>query len=187
VNLVLVGAAVVLVAAAAVMFSYNRFVVQRQLIWNAWANVDTELQRRHELIPNLVETVRGYAAHERTTLTEVVAARLQAMTSERDAAHRANSENALTRGLQRLLALSEAYPDLLASAHFRELQDELITTENRIQAARRIYNGNVRDYNRRVQAVPSLIVAKLFGFSPGTYVELEPLVRDAGAPIVNLA
>lgn len=180
-------AAAVVVAAVVVMHSYNRFVVQRQLIWNAWANVDTELQRRYELIPNLVETVRGYAAHERTTLTDVVTARLQAMTSERDAAHRAQSENTLTRGLQRLLAVSEAYPELLASAHFRELQDELVTTENRIQAARRIYNGNVRDYNRRLQAVPSIFVGKVFGFTPGIYIELEPLVRDAGAPVVNMA
>jgi len=183
VAVVLGGVVLVLLAA---LVSYNRFVRDAQLIDNSWSNVDTELRRRYDLVPNLVETVKGYATHERTTFESVTLARTQAMRSNGNAASQAGDENVFVDALRSLLAVTEAYPDLLASTHFAELQDELITTENRIQAARRIFNGNVRDYNTRVQTVPSNLVAKLCGFRERTYFEVEPVVRDAGAPWVRM-
>jgi LemA protein len=180
----------VLVAAGlATMRSYNRFVEQRQLVDNSWSNVDTELQRRHDLVPNLVETVRGYAAHERATFESVITARqaaVAAVGTDRTAESRADAENQLVGGLRKLVAVAEAYPDLRASAHFLELQTELTATENRIQAARRIFNGNVRDLNRRVASFPSLLVARAFHVTPAAYFELDPLVRGAGTPVVDL-
>jgi LemA protein len=159
--------------------SYNRFVAQRQLIDNSWSNVDTELQRRHDLVPNLVEAVRGYASHERSTLESVISARQRAIAVDASPAERASPENQLVEGLRRLVALAESYPDVRASEHFLELQAELTTTENRIQAARRIFNGNVRDYNRRIDAFPSLLVARAFHFARADYFELAPLVRES--------
>lgn len=179
-------AAVVVLVVVALLASYNRFVRDAQLIDNSWSNVDTELRRRYDLVPNLVETVKGYATHERTTFEAVTQARTQAMRSDGNAASQSGDENVFVDALRSLLAVTEAYPDLLASQHFAELQDELVTTENRIQAARRIFNGNVRDYNTRVQSVPSNLVARLCGFRERTYFEVEPAVRDAGAPSVRM-
>lgn len=176
----------VLVVVVALLASYNRFVRDAQLIDNSWSNVDTELRRRYDLVPNLVETVKGYATHERTTFEAVTQARTRAMRSDGNAASQSGDENVFVDALRSLLAVTEAYPDLLASQHFAELQDELVTTENRIQAARRIFNGNVRDYNTRVQSVPSNLVAKLCGFHERTYFEVEPAIRDAGAPSVRM-
>lgn len=176
----------VLVLVGLTVISYNRFVRDAQLIDNAWSNVDTELRRRYDLIPNLVETVKGYAAHERSTFEAVTEARTQAMRSDGNAAAQSADENVLVGALKSLLAVSEAYPDLVASQRFAELQDELVTTENRIQAARRIFNGNVRDYNTRVQKVPSNLVARLSGFHERTYFEVEAAVRDAGAPAIRM-
>jgi LemA protein len=181
----ILAVAVAVVALAAVR-SYNRFVEQRQLIDNSWSNVDTELQRRHDLVPNLVEAVKGYAAHERATFDSVITARQAAISAEPTAEGRAGAENQLVGGLRKLVALAEAYPDLRASGHFLDLQSELTATENRIQAARRIFNGNVRDYNRRVDTFPALVIARAFHFTPTAYFELDPLVRDAGAPVVGL-
>jgi LemA protein len=159
--------------------SYNRFVDQRQVLENSCSNVDTELQRRHELVPNLVATVRGYAAHEKTTLDAVVQARQLAVgTPTGDAP----AQNALSGAIRQLLALSEAYPDLRASEQFLVLQHELTRTENRLQASRRIFNGNVRDYNQRIDSFPSLLVAKLFGFSRSDYFELTDVPLAAGRP-----
>ena len=165
--------------------SYNRFVHEGQLIDNSWSNVDTELRRRYDLIPNLVQTVQGYAAHERRTLEAVTAARSRAMGSVGNAAEQSGDENVLVGALRSLLAVSEAYPDLLANAHFTDLQHELVTTENRIQAARRIFNANVRDYNTRVQTVPSNLVARLFGFALRSYFEIDAVVRESGPPRVD--
>jgi LemA protein len=184
--LVAVLGALAVVVCVALTRSYNRFVEQRQLIDNSWSNVDTELQRRHELVPNLVETVRGYAAHERTTLEAVISARQAAIAAEPSAQGRQGAENRLVGGIRKLVAVVEAYPDLRASHRFGDLQAELAATENRIQAARRIFNGNVRDYNVRIETFPSLLVARAFHFAPAGYFELEPLVRDAGAPTVEL-
>jgi LemA protein len=179
-------AVVVVVAALAAVRSYNRFVEQRQLIENSWSNVDTELLRRHDLVPNLVEAVKGYAAHERGTFDAVISARNAAVSAEPTAEGRVGAENELVGNLRKLVALAEAYPDLRASSHFLDLQTELTATENRIQAARRIFNGNVREYNRRVDTFPALLVARAFHFTHAAYFELDPLVRDAGAPAVGL-
>ena len=178
------GAGLLLVVLA--LASYNRFVRDAQLIDNAWSNVDTELRRRYDLVPNLVETVKGYAAHERTTFEAVTEARTRAMRSDGNAAAQSADENVLVGALKSLLAVTEAYPDLVASQRFAELQEELIITENRIQAARRIFNGNVRDYNTRVQKVPSNLIAKVSGFRERTYFEVDTAVRDAGAPQVRI-
>ncbi|MEM7142755.1 MAG: LemA family protein [Actinomycetota bacterium] len=160
-----------------VLLSFNRFVSQRNLIANSWSNVETELRRRYDLIPNLVETVRGYAAHEQETMTEVIEARNGAIATHGDAAEQSGPENLLTEGLKHLLAVSEAYPALVASSHFLELQRELVTTEDRIQAARRLFNGNVRDYNRRCETIPSRFVAAVGRFERADYFEVEPAVR----------
>jgi LemA protein len=185
----LVAAAVLVgLLVLASVLSYNRFVDERQTIANSWSNVDTELQRRHDLIPNVVETVQGYAAHERTTFETVMRARAAALDqrgSPASAPSRTVAENQLAAGLRRLLALSEAYPDLQANAHFLDLQHQLATTENRIQAARRVFNGNVREYNRRVESVPSNLVAKVGGFIRADYFELDDASRAAGAPRVQ--
>lgn len=178
------GGALVLIALAIVV-SHNRFVEQGQLVDNAWANVDTELRRRYDLIPNLVRTVQGYASHEREVLESVVQARTVAIAADGATADQIGPERTLVHSLTSLLALAEAYPDLKADAHFLELQDELVTTEDRIQAARRLFNANVRDVNRRVESVPSNLVAAVFGFRRRDYFEIEPVIRDAGPPRVE--
>jgi LemA protein len=182
---VVAGGALILLLLALVL-SYNRFVQQRQLIESSWSNVDTELRRRYDLIPNLVETVKGYAVHERATLEEVTEARRRAVAATGDPGDQATQENVLVGAIRQLLAVSEAYPDLKADQHFLELQRELVNTEDRIQAARRFFNANVRDYNRRVESVPSNLIAGAFGFGRRSYFEVEPAVRDAPAPDVQL-
>lgn len=181
----LVALAVVLGLGAAVVVSYNRFVEQRQLVRDAWANVDTELQRRADLVPNLVATVRAYAAHERAVLDEVTEARSRAVADHVGVDDRAADEQRLAGALRHLFAVVEGYPELRASSQFLALQQELAATEDRIQAARRFHNANVRDLNRRVESVPSNLVASAFGFHREAYFEVEPVLRDAGAPGVD--
>ena len=168
---------VVVLIILAVIISYNRFVSQKNLIRNSWANIDTELKRRYDLIPNLIETVKGYASHERETLEAVVRARQAAVASTGTPAEQAAAEGPLVAALRQLFALSERYPDLKANQGFLELQAELTNTEDRLQASRRFYNANVEDYNRRVQAFPSTIVAKAFKFSEEQFFELDPAMR----------
>jgi LemA protein len=156
--------------------AYNRFVSQRQLVRDAYANIDTELRRRYDLIPNLVETVKGYAAHERQTFENVTRARQQAIAAQ-GAAEQAQAENMLTAALRQLFAVSENYPELRASENFQALQGELANTEDRIQTSRRFYNANVREYNERVQSVPSNIVASMFKFKEEEYFEIEEADR----------
>ena len=168
---VVVVVAVLVIALPAI--SYNRFVQQRALIANSWANIDTELKRRHDLIPNLVETVKGYAAHEKSVFDAVITARNAAAQAAPTAAARAATEPALERAMGPLIALRESYPDLKANANFLALQAELTTTEDRLAAARRFYNGNVRDFNRRVQSVPSNIVASMGKFTAADYFEVD--------------
>lgn len=158
------------------LVSFNRFVSQRQLIDNSWSNIETELRRRHDLIPNLVETVEGYATHEKRTLTEVIEARQGAASARGGPEGHEGAENLLVSGLRQLFAVSEDYPDLLASGRFLDLQRELVTTEDRLQAARRLFNGNVREYNQRVESVPSLLIARLGGFRRRDYFEVESAV-----------
>jgi LemA protein len=177
--LVLVGVGVVLVGW--LWASYNRFVLQQELVQNSWSTVDTELKRRYDLIPNLVATVKGYAAHERTVLEVVIRARSNAVAATGGPEDQEPAENVLVDGLKQLLAVSEGYPELKADQHFLDLQRELAATENRIQAARRIYNGNVRDLNRRVMQVPSNLVALLGRFHRADYFQIDEAARQAPA------
>jgi LemA protein len=152
--------------------AYNRFVSQRQQIRDAYSNIDTELRRRYDLIPNLVESVRGYAQHERGTFDEVTRARAAAIQAQ-GPAEQAQAENMLTSALRSLFAVAEAYPELRASENFQALQAELATTEDRIQVSRRDYNDNVREYNERVQSVPSNVIAGMFDFKEEPFFEIE--------------
>lgn len=169
--------------------AYNGFVKSRNLIQESWRQIDVELNRRYELIPNLVETVRGYAAHERNTLEQITALRNQAralagQNSGQPSEQRAAVESELTQAVHNLLVSVEAYPDLKSNTNFLELQRELTDTEDRIAAARRFYNANVRDYNTRVESVPSNIIAGFAKFEKATYFEVnDPAVRQA--PGVN--
>ena len=171
--IVILGALAAVIVLWAII-SFNRFVAQRQVIENSWSNVETELTRRHDLIPNLVETVRGYATHESDTLREVIEARTSAVGAVGGPEAHQGAENILTAGLRHLFAVSEAYPELLASERFLDLHEELVTTEDRLQAARRLFNGNVREYNRRVESIPSIVIAKIGGFPKRSYFEIEP-------------
>lgn len=167
--------------------SYNRFVSQKNLIGNAWANIDTELRRRYDLIPNLVETVKGYASHEKGVFEEVARARSAAVAATGSPQSQAQAEGPLIGALRQLFAVAEAYPDLKANQGFLSLQAELTNTEDRMQTARRFYNNNVRDYNRRVQSVPSNIIAGMFHFKEAEFFEVEEAVRTAGAPKVDFS
>jgi LemA protein len=185
---VVIGVVVLLGIALAV--SYNRFVSQRQLVRNAFSNIDTELRRRYDLIPNLVETVRGYAAHERETLDAVTQARAAAAaTAGQSPAAQAQAEGPFVEALRRLFAVVEAYPDLKANQNFLALQSELANTEDRIQASRRFYNANVAEFNRRVQAFPSVIVARMFNFTEEEFFEVPEGERSTveSAPDVDFS
>ncbi|GAA4542660.1 LemA family protein [Pseudonocardia xishanensis] len=153
---------------AALVVFYNRLVTSRNAVDNAWAQIDVQLRRRHELIPNLVETVKGYAAHERQTLEAVTAARAVAV-SATGPAEQAAAENALTGALRSLFAVAEAYPQLQAGRNFSALQGELSDTENRIAYSRQYYNDAVLGYNNAVQTVPTTIVAGITGFRVREY------------------
>lgn len=166
-------ALVVAVPSLYVLATYNRLVKLRYTMRESWANVDTELKRRYDLIPNLVETVRGYAKHEREVLEAVVRARQAALASTGSPAEQARDENQLVRQLRTLFAVVERYPELKASRNFLQLQHELVNTEDRIQAARRFYNSNVRENNVLVRSVPSNLVARMFGFTEAEYFEIE--------------
>ena len=165
--------------------SYNRFVSQRQLIKDSWANIDTELRRRYDLIPNLVETVRGYAAHERQVFENVTRARAAAAAATGSPAEQAAAEGPFVAALRQLFAVVENYPDLKANQNFLALQAELTNTEDRLQTSRRFYNANVRDYHERVQQFPSMIVARMFSFQEEEFFEVEEVLREAGPPQVN--
>ena len=164
-----------------VIYAYNNFVKLTQRTKEAWADIDVQLKRRYDLIPNLVETVKGYAAHEREALQAVTDARAKATQTNVDPSNvtpeqitaMAGAESALTGALGGLLAIAEAYPDLKANTNFAQLQTELSDTENKIQAARRFYNTNVRDLVIGLQSFPSNIIGNMFGFKEEPYFELE--------------
>jgi len=153
--------------------TFNGLVRLRQHCRESWSGIDTELKRRYDLIPNLVATVKGYAAHERETLAAVVEARSRAVASSGSPRTQATDENALVGALKHLFAVSEEYPELRASENFLKLQEELANTEDRIQAARRFYNANVRDMNTRVEVFPSSIIAGMFGFAKEEFFDVE--------------
>jgi len=165
--------AIAVIVMAIPFLIYNSLVSLRNMVKESWSDVDTELKRRYDLIPNLVETVKGYAAHEREVLEQVARARAAAAADHGPVAHQSETEQTLQDSLGRLFAVAERYPDLKASANFLELQKELANTENRIQAARRFYNGNVRDYNTRCQMFPSSIIASMFKFQSADFFRLR--------------
>jgi LemA protein len=171
------------IAAAAVMFLFNRLVGLRNAARAAWSDIDVQLKRRHDLVGNLVETVRGYAGYERTTLERVTEARGKAVTvlGTGDPARAGQAEAQLTGGLHQLFAVVEAYPQLKASQRFLDLQNALVDLEDDIQNARRYYNAVVRDFNTRVQSVPDLLVARLFAFRERPFFELDS-AAEAAAP-----
>src|SRR5947209_1026059 len=159
-----------------VMVTYNGLVRLRNRIQNAWAQIDVQLRRRYDLIPNLVETVKGYAAHERELFEEVARARSAAIGAT-GAAAQASAENAITSGLRKLLAVAENYPDLKASANFLALQEELTGTESKIAYARQYYNEQVRLLNTRIQSFPSSVIANLFHFERREFFDIEDSAR----------
>lgn len=159
-----------LAALAWVGFAFNRLVRLRNQVSAAWADVDVQLTRRHDLVPALVATVKGYAAHERGTLEAVTELRARAVEID-SPARLGEVESALERGLARLLALREAYPELRASDNFAQLQRDLVDVEDHLQYARRFYNGAVREYNTTLQRVPDLLIARAFGFAGAEYYQ----------------
>lgn len=166
---------------------YNALVRSRQHVQESWADIDAELKRRYDLVPNLVETVRGYARHEEDVLRAVTEARAQAVASQGSPVEQAGDENRLVAVLRQILAVSEAYPDLRASASFLALQQQLANTEDRIQAARRLYNANVRALNMRVRMFPSNVVASMFSIREATFFEIEQAVRSVPEVPADLA
>ena len=162
---------IVIIAVVFVVY-YNRLVKLRQTVRNAWADIDVQLKRRHDLIPNLVETVKGYASHEQDTLEAVIQARNRAIGAS-GPAETAAAENQLTGALRQLFALSESYPQLRAVEGFTELQGALKEVEEAVQSSRRYYNAVVRDYNTTIEQVPSNIVANAFRFQQEEFFELE--------------
>ena len=167
-----VGAVGVLVVVW-LLFTYNRLIRVRNHCTEAWSNIDTELKRRYELIPNLVAAVKGYAAHEQGLLEEITRLRASCQQATGSPGQQAAPENELVRALNRLFVVVENYPELKASDNFLSLQRELSNTEDRIQAARRFYNGNVREMNNLVQGFPSGLVASTAGMSTGEYFQIE--------------
>lgn len=169
---VLILVAVFLVFGGALVLIYNRLVNQQMETRNAWSQIDIQLKRRYDLIPNLVETVKGYAGHEKETLERVIQARNMAMSAQGVAAH-AQAENALTATLKSLFAVAESYPDLKANQSFLGLQEELTATENRIGFARQHYNDVAANYNSAIQRIPANFVAGIFGFKPVEFFQLD--------------
>jgi LemA protein len=185
ITVIIIILVIVVILALIGMGSYNGFVKSRNLIQESWRQIDVELNRRYELIPNLVETVRAYAAHERNTLEDITRLRSQAQQlSQSEGAlptqQRSDVEAALSGAVRNLIVSVEAYPDLKSNQNFLELQRQLAETEDRIAAGRRFYNANVRVYNTKVESVPSNIIASMFKFEKATYFQVdEPAVRQA--------
>ncbi len=183
----IVVSAVIVLASLWVVFTYNAMIRSRNMVDQGWSGIDVQLKRRHDLIPNLVEAVQGYAAHERETFEAVTAARAGAMSASGPVAAGA-AEGILGQVLGRLFAVAEAYPQLRAAENFLELQAELSNTEDQIAAARRIYNGNVQSYNTKIQIFPNSLVAGLGHFAAREFFEIddaaqrEPVEIDLSSP-----
>jgi LemA protein len=170
-----------------VILTYNRLVSLRMRVREAWSDIQVQMKRRYDLIPNLVETVKGYAGHEREVLERVVRARGEAMSNQGSPASQAESENILQGTLKSLFALSEAYPQLKADANFAKLQQELTETENKIKMSRRFYNGSVRDLNVTIEQFPSNLVAGPFGFVPAEFFALADDEAEAASRPVPIS
>ncbi len=173
-----IAGVVVVVLVLAIIGIYNSLVKLRNRVDNAWAQVDVQLKRRYDLIPNLVETVKGYASHEKSTFEQVVEARNRALAAG-TVEEQAQAENFLTGALRQLFALAESYPDLKASQNFSELQAQLAETENKIAVSRQIYNDSVLTFNNKVQTVPSNMVAAMTGFSVKPFFEAPEEAEQA--------
>lgn len=169
----------VVILVAVVIASYNGLVRSRNQVENAWSQIDVQLKRRLDLIPNLVETVKGYAAHERETLAAVVEARNAAIAAPSTPPAQAEANNAVTGALRQLFALSESYPDLKANQNFLALQEELTATEGRVAYARQFYNDSVLTYDNKLESFPTVVFAKTFNFEPREYFEAEEQARTA--------
>jgi LemA protein len=180
---VIIIVAIVVVLILFLVGIYNGMVRARNRVDEAWSGIDVQLKRRHDLIPNLVETVKGYAAHEAGVFEAVTQARAAAMGAQ-GPAESAKAEGVLSSALGRLFAVAEAYPQLRATENFQQLQAELTNTEDQIAGARRIYNGNVQDYNTRIQTFPAAIVAGTFGFTKREFFEIDS-PADREAPVVS--
>ncbi len=171
--------AIVLIALV-IIGMYNGLIRLKNRVDEAWSDIDVQLKRRHDLIPNLVNTVKGYAKHEEGTLTKVIEARNVAMKQEggADPKAKADAENALSSTLKSIFALSESYPDLKANTNFLELQRELSDTENKIQASRRFYNANVRDFNTKIEVFPTNVIGNMLGFKSRDYFEIKEVEKE---------
>ena len=181
----MIGLAIAAVVILYLIFVYNGLVKARQVKEEAWSGIDVQLKRRADLIPNLIETVKGYAAHEKGTLEEVIALRNRAQSLPAgDVAGRAATEGLLSQALGKLFALAEAYPDLKANQNFSELQQSLESIENEVQMARRYYNGAARDLNVKVESFPSNFIAGPFGFTKAAFFEITN-EADRTVPVVK--
>jgi LemA protein len=174
--------AVVFVVLLYVMVAYNSLITLRNRVKEAWSDIDVQLKRRYDLIPNLVEVVKGYASHEKETFNKVIEARSKAM-SATGVKEKGEAENALSGTLKSLFALSENYPELKASVNFLELQRELTDTEDKVQASRRFYNGNVLDFNTKLEIFPTNMIAQMFGFKISEFFVAEE--GEKAAPKVS--
>jgi LemA protein len=170
---------VVAVVAAWLILAYNRLVVLRNRVKESWSDIEVQLKRRYDLIPNLVETVKGYKVHEQAVLENVTKARTAAMGAQTQH-DRGEAENMLTGALKSLFAVSEAYPDLKANENFAKLQDELTDTENKVQAARRFYNATVMELNTKIETFPTNLIAQAFGFKQSEFFDAE---EEAEQPV----
>ena len=179
--IVLVVLAIVVVIAGWAILAYNGLVSRRAMVAEGWSGIDAQLKRRTDLIPNLVETVKGYATHERTTFDELT--KMRAETGSQNLAERAATETAITAAIGRIMAVAEAYPDLKATANFQTLQKDLAELEDQIQLARRYYNGAVRNLNISVQQFPSNLIANMGGFTTTQFFQLEN-AQDRNVPKV---
>lgn len=180
-----IGITIVVVVVLLVIATYNALIARRNQAANAWSQIDVQLKRRHDLIPNLVNSVKGYLTHEREVLEAVTNARAAAIAAGNDVTVRAEAENSLTRALRSVFAVAESYPELKASHNVLALQEELGSTENRVAFARQFYNDSVMAFNTRVQSVPVNLVAGLFGFTPLPMFILED-ARERAVPEVHL-
>jgi LemA protein len=179
------GIIAIVIAAAALfaVFAYNGLVSLRNRAEEAWSDIDVQMKRRYDLIPNLLNTVKGYATHEQTAFEKVSEARARAMGAS-GVAEKGEAENMLSGALKSIFAISEAYPDLKANQNFLELQQELSDTENKIQAARRFYNGTVRDLNTKIESFPANVIAGMFAFTTKEFFELDESEAAAKQPVV---
>lgn len=180
---ILIGLAAMFVTATVIFF--NLIVAKKLMVDNGWSDIDVQLKRRADLIPSLIEVVKGYASHEKTTLEDVIEKRNAALSAGDDITKRSQAETNVSAGIGRLFALAESYPDLKASDQFLKLQEELSKTEDDISYARRFFNGAVREYNTTIKSFPAVLLASILGYSERAFFEIE--MADRALPSVSLS